>query len=64
MIGKFTGILSCERIYSLLLGSPDHITEELKFDVTRGINVGIDLNFCAQTMFLINRIKFLLTRSS
>ena len=30
-----------ERIYNLLLGSPGRATEELKFEVTRGIYVGV-----------------------
>ena len=41
-----------EIIYNLLLGYPGQVTEELKFEVTRGIYVDIDLNFRTQTVFL------------
>ena len=41
-----------ESIYKVLLGSWGRITEELKFEVTRGIYVEVDLNFRARTAFL------------
>ena len=40
-----------ERIYNPLLGYPGRVTEELKFEVTIGIYVGVDLDFRAQTAF-------------
>ena len=40
-----------EIIYNLLLESPGRVTEELKFEVTRGIYVDVDLNFRARTAF-------------
>ena len=52
MIGKSTGVVPSESIYNLLMGYPGWITEELKFEVTRGIHVVVDLDFCAQTTFL------------
>ena len=52
MIGKSTRVVPSESIYNLRLGYPGQVTEELKFDVTRGIYVGIDLNFLAQNAFL------------
>ena len=45
MIGKSTEVVPSESIYNLLFGSPGQITEELKLEVTRGIYVGVDLNF-------------------
>ena len=41
-----------ESIYNLLLGSWGWVTEELKFEVTRGIYVDVDLNFRARTTLL------------
>ena len=41
-----------ESIYNLLLGSWGWLTEELKFEATRGIYVDVDLDFCARTAFL------------
>ena len=41
-----------ESIYNLLLGSCGRVTEELKFEVTRGIYVDVDLNFHVRTAFL------------
>ena len=41
-----------ESIYNLLLESLGRVTEELNFEVTRGIYVDVDLNFRAQTAFL------------
>ena len=40
-----------EIIYNLLLDSFGWVTEELKFEITRGIYVDVDLNFWAQTTF-------------
>ena len=52
MIGKSTGVVPSESIYNLMLGSPGRITEELKFEVTRGIYVGGDMNLRVQIAFL------------
>ena len=41
-----------EIIYNLLLGSPGQIMGKLKFEATRGIYVGVDLDVRAQTAFL------------
>ena len=41
-----------ERIYNLLLVSWGRVTEELEYEVTRGIYVEVDMNFRARTAFL------------
>ena len=41
-----------ESIYKVLFVSCGRITEELKFEVTRGVYVEVVLNFRAGTVFL------------
>ena len=57
-------MVSSESIYNLLLGSSGWVTEEEKFEFTKGIYVDVDSEFSRANLVFVNRIKGLLTSSS